>query len=117
MKWLLLCSVSVLLAACGSSLCGTEVLEERPSPSGAYTASVLKRNCGATTPFVNIVSLRESSAQLDTEDDESWVFTIHGESKVAIEWRGDRSLLVKYSGTGDNPTKRTKWRSVSVDFE
>src|SRR3954471_8303525 len=43
------------------SLCGEEIFRELPSPDGAYIATSLERNCGATTNYVEHVNLRTAN--------------------------------------------------------
>jgi hypothetical protein len=92
-------------------------MEEVASPDGKHVAAVFERNCGATTPYVRVVSLRSSDAAFDPEDDDDWVFTIHGQSDVKVAWAADDRITVSYSGTGDQPTRREKWHEIAISYE
>ena len=109
--------IAFLLVSCDTSLCGNEFVKDFVSPDGEYVASVFQRNCGATTPYVEVVSLRSSGKKFVPDDFGNWVFTLQGKAEVKISWIGERRLEVSYSGTGDQPTKRTKWKDVSISFD
>jgi hypothetical protein len=116
LRYLLLFCAATVVVACGGSLCGNDVIKESVSPDGKYVASVIERNCGATTPYVQVISLRLSNTKLDPEKHDDWVFTIHGQSKIELNWESTRKLNISYSGTGDNPTQRVSWQDVAISY-
>lgn len=93
------------------------MLSEHESPNGKYVASVFERNCGATTPYVQVVAMRTSENTFDPEMYDDWVFTIHGRTELKVSWVEDGKLSIDYSGTGDQPTQREKWRDVVVSYD
>lgn len=103
--------------ACDSSLCSNQILDEMTSPDGKYIASFFERDCGATTPYVRVVSLRLSKEKLKPENFNDWVFTIHGQPEVKISWKNSKMLNISFSGTGDKPTQRNKWQEIEVSFQ
>lgn len=103
--------------SCDMSLCSNELIEDITSPTGKYVASIFERNCDATTPYVRVVSLRSLDEEFDPNDDDEWVFTIHGQSDVKVSWMADNKLRVSYTGTGDLPTRREKWKDVVVSYD
>jgi hypothetical protein len=107
----------LLLIACDSNICSNELKNEAVSSDGKYVASIFERNCGATTPFVQVVSLRLSNMKFDPENHDEWVFTIHGKSNVEVDWTDVDRLQVSYSSTGDEPTKRTNWQDVVISYK
>lgn len=90
--------------------------DEKVSPNGEVTASFFERNCGATTPYIQVVSLRLSDEKFEPENYDDWVFTIHGRSKIRINWEETNRLSISYSGTGDTPTLITKWKGITVYY-
>lgn len=114
---MLLLLTAAMVVACGGSLCSNDVLSESTSPDGEYVASVFERNCGATTPHVQVISLRLSNTKLNPERHEDWVFTIHGQSRIDLHWESARKLKISYSGTGDNPTQRVSWQDVIISYK
>lgn len=105
------------LSSCDASMCSNELIKEIVSPDGKYVASVFERNCGATTPYVNVVSLHRFGVKFYPDDSDNWVFTVHGKSDVRVSWVADNKLKVSYSGTGDQPTKRSKWKNILVSYD
>jgi len=106
-----------LLASCDENLCGNEIIDEVVSPDRKYVASVFERSCGATTPFVRVVSLRTSDTTFDPEDHDNWVFTIRGQPEVSVSWLARDKLRISYSGIGDLPNQRKKWKDVLVYYD
>ncbi len=117
MRILLVILLFVSLTSCDADLCGNELIREVTSPDGKYIASIFERNCGATTPYIRVVNLRLSDEKFAPEEDDDWVFTIHGQSDVKVSWVADGELKITYSGAGDQPTQRRKWKDVSVSYE
>lgn len=108
---------SINIIACDSKLCSNLLLEEKISPDGKFIASIFERNCGATTPSVYVVSFRLSSAKIDLDNFDDWVFTIHGQSKLKARWEKNDELTIFYSNTGDNPTQRKEWKGIKVSYK
>ena len=115
-RYVLLFFTAVMVVACGDSLCSNDLISESISPDGKYVASAFERNCGATTPHVQVISLRLSNTRLNPEKHDDWVFTIHGQSKIDLYWESARKLKISYSGTGDNPTQRVSWQDVAISY-
>lgn len=112
MRRLLVLLLATFLMSCDMSLCSNELIEDVTSPTGKYIASVFERNCGATTPYVRVLSLRSSGEKFDPDDDDDWVFTVHGQSDVQVSWMADNKLKVSYAGIWDQLTRREKWKDV-----
>jgi hypothetical protein len=104
------------LAGCGQPLCGNELLSEARSPDGRYVAAVFERNCGATTPYVRIVSLRQAGDEFDSDQDSDWVLTTRNQPNVIAQWDGNAKLRVSSEGTKDG-TRRSQWRDVAIAFD
>ncbi|MFA0813729.1 hypothetical protein [Microbulbifer epialgicus] len=105
----------LFLSGC-SDLCSVDLLGESKSPDEKYIATVFERNCGATTPFVRVVSLRYAGSEFSPEEVDDWVFTIHGQSDINVSWVENTELKISYSATGDNPTQRDKWEKVIIKY-
>lgn len=117
MRTLLIFLLVILLTSCDAGLCGNELIDEIASPDGKYVASIFERDCGATTPYIRVVSLRLSDTKFAPEDDDNWVFTIHDRSDVKVSWVAVGQLKISYSATSDQPTQREKWRDVLVSYD
>lgn len=109
--------LNALLVSCDASLCSNELINEVISPDRKYVASVFERDCGATVPYIRVVTLRLSNAKFFAEEYDNWVFTIHGQSDVRVSWAATDKLKIAYSGTGDRPTQREKWKNVVISYD
>jgi Family of unknown function (DUF5412) len=114
MRTILAMLLVVFLVSCGMNLCDNQLIEDVKSPNGKYTASVFERDCGATTPYIEIVSLHSSAAKFDPENYDDWVFTVQGRSKVKATWISDDKLQVSYTYTGEKLTQQEKWNGINI---
>jgi hypothetical protein len=81
-----------LWGLCGCGLCKDEILEEAASPDGKWTATVLTRDCGATTAEYMAVNLHDSKHKnLDVEND---VFVTKHIHRLHVSWSGNDSLVL-----------------------
>jgi hypothetical protein len=98
--------------------CASSVLSETSSPDGRYISTVFERNCGATSPFVRIVSLRAKGTPFRVENDSSSVFATEGQPNVEVSWTGPRQLVVVTHGYSRTPNERrlkaVQWKDVAV---
>lgn len=119
MKSLKLITFALVLCSfqCGcSSLfpCEDRIESESRSPNQKYLATLLVRNCGATTDFSTIVKL----------DAESWipignknnVFVVNGDPDVRIEWQDDTTLKITCATCQADQTFKNEgaWRDVKI---
>lgn len=109
--------LTLLLSACNGSICSNEIRDEKASPDGKYIATFFERNCGATTPYVQVISLRSSSIKFNSENYNDWVFTIHGKSDIEMYWEGIYKLQISFTQTSDKPTQRLKWREITISYK
>lgn len=99
------------------SSCGNEVLQEIDSQDHRYTASLFERNCGATAPFVRIISLRATGTQLDTEAKETWVLVLSGQHALQVRWVNERHLVIKGAAQDPKALIRSPWLDVRTSLE
>lgn len=116
-NFLLCFAIIAFITSCNNDLCNNSLRDEKISPNRKITASFFERNCGATTPYVQVVSLRFSDKKFNPEHFDDWVFTIHGRSKIKINWEETDKLSISYSGTGDIPTFKSRWGSVLLQLK
>jgi hypothetical protein len=98
--------------------CSSSVLSEAASPDGQYIATVSERNCGATSPYIRVVSIRPEGTRLRVENDSSWVFVTEDQPTVEVIWSGPRKLTVVTDGYSRTPTeqrlKAAHWKDVGI---
>ena len=76
----------------GCNLCKDEVLEKAASPDGKRVATVLTRDCGATTSEYIAVNLQDAKQRrLDGKND---VFVIKHLHPLHVFWQGNDSITI-----------------------
>jgi Family of unknown function (DUF5412) len=95
--------------------CENDVLAESTSPDGAYVATVFERNCGATTPYYRVVSLRPRTSGFDPEEKGAWVFEVRNRPEVKVAWTGARQLSIMHSSVGEITLELDHWKDVEID--
>jgi hypothetical protein len=68
------------VASTGCDLCGEDVVAEKTSPDGKFTAVTYSRNCGATTPYVTHVNLRRANERFEP----GWDGAIHAREILSV---------------------------------
>ncbi len=127
-RWLLGIAAAGLLAwggywavavyALGRALsdCSSDVLSEAVSPDQQYVATAFERGCGATTPFVRIVSVRATRTRFDGDDRDRWVFAVEGQPEIRLAWTDPERLTIKHGG-GRVSRQAVVWYGLSVSYE
>jgi hypothetical protein len=93
---------------------GNDILQQAPSPDGKYVAIFFERSCGATTPFVRMVSLRLFDEAFSNDKAANPVFSIVSEPNVNLIWSGPRRLSLVSSQCDENSLRHKTWRDVEV---
>jgi type VI protein secretion system component VasK len=76
----------------GCNLCKDEVLEKAASPDGKWVATIMTRDCGATTSEYIAVNLQD--AKQKRLDEENNVFVVKHLHPLHVFWQGNDSLAV-----------------------
>jgi hypothetical protein len=97
--------------------CSNDVLQEAMSSDGKQIATAFERNCGATTPFVRIVSVRPGGSRFDSENTDEWVFTVEGQPDIQLTWTAPERLTVKYGGGSRVFRKAVVWYGLVITYE
>ena len=99
-------------------LCGEELIVEKPSPDGQYVATLMSRNCGATTPYVAHINLRQANARLRRDFfngtiNDGLVFISSKYSGERFCWSNQRQLDIGYKDSDGTQATKT-WRDVTI---
>ena len=94
--------------------CGNRILNEVPSPDGAYVATLFERNCGATTPYYRVVNLRSAGSKFDPEMKDDWIVQAEHQPEIVLRWDDARHLSVRSDWSDESPSPRASWRDVTV---
>lgn len=95
--------------------CGDTIKAEVSSPDGRYVAAVFERNCGATTDYSTLVTLRETSQPFAPKK-QGWVLALSGQVDVTLAWSSDRVIRVGAEG-GEVFRKEPTWRDVRISYD
>jgi hypothetical protein len=86
-----LIALALLTSSCG--LCTDDVQRQQSSPRSALVATAFVRNCGATTPYVSIVSVHGQSDSFT--DEKARVLVIEGHHSPELAWSHEGALLIR----------------------
>ena len=97
-----------------ASHCVDETKREVLSADGAYVAAFFERNCGATTDYTSIVTLRNRGDRFDGDKNEA-ILVIDGPCTIDLAWTG-RTLTASYAKSCSLVRRSASWRDVTVSF-
>lgn len=94
--------------------CSNEIKKEYASPSNKYTATLFYRDCGATTKYATVISLRYGVDEfLYTKEDV--IASQEGKSNITIEW--DSNNVLRIFESRDNLfAAKTFWDGVKIEY-
>ena len=108
-------------AGCG--LCGEEAGPETKSPFGEYAAALFIRNCGATTPYVSHINLRNTSGGFKSDSygtiNESEVFVVRGKPNIKVTWLERKRLSIECLECQefDISKKESCWKDINISYK
>jgi hypothetical protein len=122
MRRILILGCCYLLAACtqlfSADDCSNEILSQAKSPDGKLVASLVQKNCGATTGYANIVYL--SDVDMVDDKQKKWgdqVYVLQGAPNISLAWK-NTDLKIKAPVNGpDVFLKKDEWKSVKILYE
>jgi hypothetical protein len=96
--------------------CEDTVLKEETSPNRRYTVTVFERDCGATTDYSTIVSVRTFKERFDA--DKGRIFIVNGREPIVVAWQSETSLTIRCpSCSPEQIFKREKmWKGVTISY-
>lgn len=95
--------------------CVDKAQKEVPSPNGIYIATIFERDCGATTDFAAHVNLRPNREHFDGQKFSS-VLILRGRPQIALEWKDDTHLAIRYSESQQAFRKSATWNQVHIAY-
>src|ERR1700690_1413447 len=103
--------------------CGEETKEEQSSPDVRYVAVLMERNCGATTRYVEHITLRRadrkfSSGFLAVTIKDGQIFPLEPRDdggSAEFEWV-DGVLTIHYPADEGVFKKQTTWKDVEIAY-
>lgn len=108
----------LVVTACVGSPCGNTVLSQTVSPDNKYVATVFKHDCGATTPFVRVVTIRAVGREFEGNDVDEYVFTMRGDHAISTHWNSPKHLVIRRPEVASEIFKELKsWKDVHIEAE
>ena len=95
--------------------CEDVVKNELQSEDGKHAATVIERNCGATTHYVTALSLRPGTAGRDPDDDQV-VLLVRGRCELGLAWR-EGNLDVSYPASCEVVEQVEGWSGIRIRFK
>jgi hypothetical protein len=77
-------------------------------------AIVFERNCGATSPFLRVVSIHTKGEPFDGNDRKTWIFEIKDRPTANVRWSGGHKLIVSHSLPGKKLLERERFGDVQI---
>ena len=108
---LIFIAVGIALYVTLPSLCGNTILQEVSSPDGRYVATFFERDCGATTNFIRMVSLRFSHKDFSSDNP---VLVLRDRPSLELRWIGSSRLYIKTDQCDPAAIQQKQWNDVNV---
>lgn len=109
--------ICLIVVGCSGPECGNVILKESISPNGKKVALLFERNCGATTPFVQVVIIRDNGSDFDGNNTEDFIFTMKGQQLIEIQWENAKRLAIIRPLDKNNIFKEQKsWEGIEISY-
>lgn len=123
---MILITMLTLNACMGVGVCSEKQIGEATSPDGRFIAVLFLRNCGATTPFMQHVNLREkkhSRGEFSPDSrgaiEDGQVF-LTSAGALSIAWEDAKTLVVKCKNCPHNCCDKAwvkSWNDIKVSYQ
>ncbi|MHA6832589.1 hypothetical protein [Ralstonia pseudosolanacearum] len=119
----ILLALCFVLVACSQSTfeesdCSNQLVSSATSANGQLVASLVRRDCGATAAYSNLVFLKKSSDAIGKVG--TWgetVYVSEGDTSIAIEWHGAELWVKPLTTVGRVFLKRENWDGVRIVYK
>ena len=93
-------------------MCGNDIKQKIPSPSGEKVAYVFERSCGATTGFSPQLSILNNENEFQNESGN----TFRSDKEFSIEWLGEKNLKVNYDKSSETSEMDKRVNGIKVEY-
>ncbi len=93
-------------------MCGNDIKQKKPSPSGEKVAYVFERSCGATTGFSPQLSILNNDDEFQNESGN----TFRSDKEFSIEWLGEKNLKVNYDKSSETSEMDKRVNGIKVEY-
>jgi len=94
--------------------CRDTILLENVSPDKKWILTAFIRDCGATTDYSTIISIREQGKWFDSKRDPI-LFVVSGKEQLNIKWENERRVVIEHQ-LGRIFRQETKWNNLQVTY-
>jgi flagellar basal body-associated protein FliL len=101
-----------LLDTLFGDMCGNEIVQKVPSPSGEQVAYIFTRDCGATTGISPQLSILDGN---DTFQNTSGN-TFRSDKEFSIKWLSDKKLQVIYKRKSETYEMDKNVNGIKIDY-
>ncbi len=100
------------------SNCANQVMSEMTSPSGQYVATLIRRDCGATSAYANLVFLKRlGDVKAGNEVWGEKIYVSQGDMTIALSWTS-AGLNIRAPATGSSIfLRRDDWAGVNIVYD
>lgn len=117
MRAVILIIPALLMGGCMPifSDCADTVAATAQSPDGEFVASVVMRDCGATTTEATSVFIKSTKPAPQNADGRGEpVFVFQGDHAVGIEWQDGALTISAYVARDDVFLKKPAWNKLNI---
>ncbi|MFF5395871.1 hypothetical protein ACFY5J_00560 [Peribacillus butanolivorans] len=93
-------------------MCGNDIKQKTPSPSGEKVAYIFERSCGATTGFSPQLSILNKDDDFQNESGN----TFRSDKDFSIEWLNERNLKVIYDKSSETSEMDKKVNGIKIKY-
>ncbi|AXN41551.1 hypothetical protein CN689_22260 [Peribacillus butanolivorans] len=93
-------------------MCGNDIKQKTPSPSGEKVAYIFERSCGATTGFSPQLSILNKDDDFQNESGN----TFRSDKDFSIEWLNERNLKVIYDKSSETSEMDKKVNGIKIEY-
>ncbi len=96
----------------GEDMCGNDIKQKIPSPSGENVAYVFERSCGATTGLSPQLSILDKDDDFQNESGN----TFRSDKDFSIEWLNEENLRVIYDKSSETYEMDKKVSGIKIEY-
>jgi hypothetical protein len=93
--------------------CKDRTVKEVPSPNGRRIAALVVTNCGATTPFVSVVQVKNLDGPQEGVD---YFFAVKGIVDMDMIWDDNYNFTIVYDRTEKIYRQVLVWNSAQIKY-
>ena len=108
----LIAIIMYYMNAAPTALCDHKTIKEFSSPNKKRVAAVVLSSCGATTPFVTFVELKNIGEKQDID----YLFSVEGKNDMEIVWNDDANFTIFYQRPARVYRQVLVWRTERIGY-